>query len=125
MKSDLINIFNRLTSSELADYDLFFEILENHYEKFKYLYSLIEDINLKKIDQIYCKTSKTKLRIIIEPQKESYINDIIYNINKNRDNYTFSEHFNLDLIESGDRLLIEIKTKNNKKEGELYESRFV
>ena len=125
MKSDLINIFNRLTSSELADYNLFSEILENHYEKFKYLYSLIENINLNKVEQIYCKTNKNSLRAIIEPHEISYINDIVYKINKNRNNYTFSEHFKLDLVESQNYLLIEIKMKNNKKESDVYASRFV
>lgn len=125
MKSDLINIFNRLTSSELADYNLFSEILENHYEKFKYLYSLIENVNLNKVEQIYCTTNKTTLRVIIEPHDVSYINDIIYKINKKRDKYTFSKHFTLNLVESQNYLLVEIGTKNNKKEGEMYESRFV
>lgn len=125
MKSDLINIFNRLTSSELADYNLFSEILENHYEKFKYLYSLLEGVNLKKIDDITCNTNKNTLRVIIEPEEVSYINDIIYKMNKNRNNYTYSKHFKLDINESNSRLLVEITTKNNKKEGEMYESRFV
>lgn len=125
MKSDLINIFNRLTSSELADYNLFSELLENHYEKFKYLYSLIETINLTKIDKIYCKVNKNILKVFIEPQEIAHINNIIYKINKNKNNYTFSEYFKLNLIESNSTLIIEIKTKNNKKEGDIYESRFV
>ena len=125
MKSDLINIFNRLTSSELADYNLFSEILENHYEKYKYLYSLIEEINLDKVDRIYCKTNKHNLRVVIEPQEITYINDIICEINKNRNKYTFYKHFNLDMVESHNCLLIEIGIKNNKKEGEMYASRFV
>jgi hypothetical protein len=123
MKSDLVNIFNRLTSSELADCDLFSDILENHYEKFKYFYSLIEDINVSKIDRIYCKTNKNTLRIVIEPEDTSYINKIIYSINSNKDDYTFSKYFNLNLIESGDCLLVEIETKNNVKEEGIYENR--
>lgn len=125
MKSDLINIFNRLTSSELADYNLFSEILENHYEKYKYLYSLIEDVNLDKVEQIYCKTNKHNLRVIIEPHDISYINDIVCEINSKRNNHTFHKHFNLNMIESQNCLLIEIGIKNNKKEGEMYASRFI
>lgn len=125
MKSDLINIFNRLTSSELADYNLFSEILENHYEKFKYLYTLIEDINLDKIDKIQCKTNKHNLRVVIEPDDISYINDIVCEINGNRNKYTFYKHFDLNITESHSCLLIEISIKNNKKEGEMYASRFV
>jgi len=125
MKSDLINIFNRLTSSELADYNLFSEILENHYEKFKYLYSLIETINLDKVDRIQCKTNKHNLRVVIEPDDISYINDIICEINSNRNKYTFYKYFDLNLTESHSCLLIEIGIKNNKKEGEMYASRFI
>lgn len=125
MKSDLINIFNRLTSSKLADYNLFSDILENHYEKYKYLYSLIDDINLNKIEQIYCKANKNSLRVIIEPHNISYINDIVYKINEKRNNYTFSKHFKLNLVETQNYLLVEISTKYNKKEGDIYASRFV
>jgi len=125
MKSDKVNIFNRLTSSELADSDLFSDILENHYEKFNYLCSLIETINLNKIDNIYCNAKKNTLRVIIEPNNTDDINDIIYKINKKRDNYIFSKHFSLDVIESNATILIEISTINNKKEGELYDSRFI
>ena len=125
MKSDLINIFNRLTSSELADYNLFSEIIENHYEKFKYLYTLIENVNLNRVEQIYCKTNKNTLRVIIEPIEVSYINDVIYKINKNKNKYSFSKHFKLDVTESQNYILIEISIKDNKKEGDIYESRFV
>lgn len=125
MKSDLINIFNRLTSSELADYNIFSDILENHYEKFKYLYSLIDEIDLKKIEQIYCKTKKNTLRVIIEPHNISYINDIIFEINDKRYDYIFSDFFTLNLVETQNYLLVEISIKDNKKEGDMYESRFV
>lgn len=125
MKSNLINIFNRLTSSELADYNIFSEILENHYEKFKYLYSLIENVDLDKVEQIYGKTNKNLLRVIIEPSNISDINKIIYTINENRNNYTFSNHFTLNVIESQNYLLIEIGIIDNKKEKSVYASRFV
>ena len=58
MKTDLITIFNQLTSSELADYNLFSDIIENHYEKFRYLYSLINNLNLSKVKTINCKTKE-------------------------------------------------------------------
>ena len=125
MKSNLINIFNRLTSSELADYNLFDDILEHHYEKFRYLYSLIEDIDLNKIGQIYCKAKKNILRVIIEPNDVADMNTIICNINQNRNNYIFSKYLKLDIIESQSNLLIEIGVKNNKKEGDIYDNRFI
>ena len=125
MKSDLVNLFNRLTSSELADYTLFSDVLDNHYEKVKYLYSLIDKINLNKIEQIYCTTNKNTLRIVIEPQNVSHINDIVYKINNNRNNYIFSDHFKLNIVESKNYLLVEISTKDNKKEGDMYASRFI
>lgn len=125
MASNLITIFNRLTSSELADYNIFSEILENHYEKFKYFYSLIDGVDLDKVEQIYARTGKNSLRITIEPHEIQYINDIVFTINKNRNNYTFSDHFTINMVESSGCLLIEIGMQNNKKEKSVYASRFV
>lgn len=125
ISADLITIFNQLTSSELADYNLFDEILSNHYEKFKYLYSLINDIDLTKIDKIRCTSSSRALHVYITPDKVEYLNDIIYSINDNRHNYTFSEYFILDLCESSGKLTINIEMTDGIKEGDIYANRFI
>ena len=127
MKNDLINTLNRLTSSEeLADLNLLDDIVENCYEKFKYFNTLLDTVDIDKtISEIKCNETKNSLRVIIEPKDASYMNNIIFNINNNKNNYTFSKHFSLNIIESGDSILIEIKSKNNIKEGDMYDSRFV
>lgn len=126
MKSDLINTLNRLTSSkELADFNLLDDIIENCYEKFKYFNTLLESLDLDSIDEIKCNETKNSLRVIIEPKDISYINTIIFTINNNKNNYKFAKFFKLNIIESNDCILVEIKEKNNIKEGEMYESRFV
>lgn len=125
IKTDLITIFNQLTSSELADYNLFEDIISNHYEKFRYLYSLINKINLKKIDKIYCKSSSSTIHVYIEPHEIKYINDIIYKINANKHNYTYSDYLNLDVYESNGVLHISISIDDDTKEGDLYANRFI
>ena len=126
IKTDLITIFNQLTSSELADYNLFEDILSNHYEKFKYLYSLIKKVNLNKIDKIYCKTSSSSIHVFIEPHDIKYLNDIIYAINTNRNSYMFSDYFTLNVYEANGTLHIEISlTDDEVKEGDIYANRFI
>lgn len=83
MKSDLINIFNRLTSSELADYSIFEDIIEYHYEKFKLFYKIIKKIDLRKIDEIFCiDPNAESLNISIITRDNKYISDILDSIEK-------------------------------------------
>lgn len=125
MKNDLITIFNQLTSSELADYNLFSNIIENHYEKFKYLYSLIEDIDLSTIDKIYCSDDKYTLKTTIDARKNKYLNDIVYSINSNRYSYIHSDYFDMDIVQKHNQLIINIKMKSDLKEDDIYANRFV
>lgn len=125
MKNDLIDTLHRLTSSELADVNLLDDIVENCYEKFKYFNTLLESLDLDTIEQIGCNETKNSLRVIIEPKDASNINTIIFTINNNKNNYTFSKYFKLNVVESNGCVLVEVKEKDNIKEGEIYESRFV
>lgn len=125
MKTDLITIFNQLTSSELADYNLFSDIIENHYEKFRYLYSLINNLNLSKVKTINCKTKEYGLKVYIEPFEIKYANDIIFNINSNKHNYIFSDYFDLDLCEDNGILKIKISMMDGQKESDIYANRFI
>lgn len=125
IRTDLITIFNQLTSSELADYNLFEDIISNHYEKFRYLYSLINKISLRKINKIYCTTSSSAIHVCIEPHEIKYMDDIIYVINANKHKYTYSDYFNLDIYEKRGVLHISISIDDGSKEGDLYANRFV
>ena len=125
MKNDMITLFNQLTSSELADYTLFTNILENHYEKFRYLYHMINDINLNKVVKIYCKETKSTITVYIEPHENKYINDIVYIINKKKNTYYNSEYFTTNISESKNILIIDISMSNDHEEGDIYANRFV
>lgn len=125
MKNDFITIFNQLTSSKLADYSLFSDLIDNHYEKFKYLYYLIGDVDISKIDTIYAKTSKKTLTTYITPKNVKYSNEIIFDINSKKHKYQYSNYFEVNLIEERNVLEISIKTVDNKKEGDIYADRLI
>ena len=125
MKNDFVTIFNQLTSSKLADYSLFSDMIENHYEKFKFLYYLIEDIDLDNIDNIYSKASKKELKTFIIPKSVKCSNSIIFDINSKKQEYSLSSFFNINLTEEHDKLVVSIRIVDDKKEGEIYENRFV
>lgn len=125
MKNDFITLFNRLTSSKLADYSLFSDMIENHYEKFKFLYYMINNIDLNNIDSIYSKTSKKELKTTIVPKNVKYANNVIFEINKRKQDYQYAEYFEIDLSEKNNNIQITISIVDNKKEGEIYENRFI
>ena len=126
MKSDLITIFNQLTSKELADCNLFDGVLENHYEKVKYLYSLLNGVNMNNIKNIYCDSYLYDvLDVVIVPKDIKHNNNILKKIDKNKHNYFYSEYFEINVIEIKDIIKILISVINGDEEEELYENRFV
>lgn len=126
MKADLITIFNQLTSQELADCNLFNGILHNHYEKVKYLYSLLNGVNMNNIEELYCDSfDYSVLDVIIIPKDTKYLDTVIKKINKNRNNYFYSECFDISVIEIKNSIKILINVINGDSEEELYESRFI
>ena len=125
MRHDMITLFNQLTSSELADYTLFENILEYHYEKFRYFYFLINDVNLKKIEKIYCKEKRSNIMVYIIPHENKYINDIVFAINNSKTQYATSKYFTLDIIEDHNTLVIDIGMCNDCEEGDIYANRFI
>ena len=125
MSCDMITLFNRLTSTGLADYTLIENILEHHYEKFKYFYKMINDINLNKIDSIHAEPIDDAIIVYIEPHENNYINEIIYTINSRKTKCKNAKYFNVDVIEDDSSLVITISMCGNKKEGEIYADRFI
>lgn len=126
MKSDLITIFNQLTSRELADCNLFDGVLENHYEKVKYLYSLLHGVNMNNIKNIYCDSYLYDvLDVVIVPKDSKYNNNIIKKINKNKDNYYYSKYFEINIIEIKNFIKILISVVNGDEEDKLYENRLI
>ena len=126
MKSDLITIFNQLTSQELADCNLFDGVLENHYEKVKYLHSLLNGVNMSNIENIYCDSYLYDvLDVVIVPKDIKYNNNIIKKINKNLNNYFYSEYFEISVIEIKNIIKILISVVGGTREEEIYENRLI
>ena len=94
--NDMITLFNQLTSKKLADYNLFSHMIELHYEKFKYLYYILKNLDLNTVSDITCVESDDKISVSIEPSKNSYTNDIIYIINEQKNLYKKREYFDIE-----------------------------
>ena len=125
MTNDMITLFNQLTSSKLADYTLFENILEHHFEKFKYLYFLINKINLKKINKIYCEETKDLITVYIEPHDNKYISDMISDIERKQHLYCNSDYFYINIIREKTLLIIDVGMAENREECDIYEDRFI
>ena len=67
-------MFNQLTSSKLADCSLFNNILDQHYEKFQYLYDILSNVDQSLIDDISCHESESYIKVYITPYKNNNIN---------------------------------------------------
>lgn len=125
MANDMITLFNQLTSSELADYTLFENILDYHFEKFKYLYFLINKVNLKKINKIYCEANKEFITVYIEPHDNKYISDMISDIERKQNLYCNSDYFYINIIKEKNLLVIDVGMAENREECDIYENRFI
>ena len=65
MVKDRIVVFNRLVDKEIADCSVFEELLENHYHKFVYFYSIIESDDLiEYIEDVILRSSRRSIRHI-------------------------------------------------------------
>jgi len=114
MLNDIISVFNQLTRNELADCSLFENIINRHYEKFKYFYFIIDNISLKNIIDIKCQEESTRLNISIsfKTKKER---DLFFNIfnNKinNNCNFKYKDYFIFKIIK--DTKSINVTIENN------------
>lgn len=124
--SDMIQIFNQLTSNKLADCSYFEDILDTHFFKFRYFYSLIDDVNIKHIDTIDCEIKSSSIVVCITPSENKYINNIIRIINKNKKNDSMTQFFDMNLIESNSKLYIDISLLDLDEEGDIFDdNRFI
>lgn len=124
--NDMITLFNQLTSSKLADFNVFAEIVDNHYEKFKYLYYMISKLNLKKINTVLCDLNESSINVEITAKENKYINTIIYTINERKSTYKKSDYFIVDVCEQNGIVILGISMDCDSKEGEiLYADRFI
>lgn len=125
LKTDMITLFNQLTSQELADYTLFSDIVDLHYEKFKYLYYMLKKVDLSKISKILCTEDADSMSVSIEPKSIDYTNDLMYCINERKSSYKKSEYFTIDVTCYEKTIHIVIGMVGDEKEGDLYADRLI
>lgn len=125
MKNDMITLFNQLTSSELADYTLFSNIVDYHYEKFKYLYYMLKDGDLSRIANIACTEDINTLHVVIKIDDIDYIDPLVYSVNARKARYNLADNFNVNISWYDHALHIIINVINNEREGDIYAGRFI
>lgn len=121
----MITLFNQLTSSELADYTLFSNIVDYHFEKFKYLYYMLKDGDLSKISDITCTEDIDKLDVTIKFDDTDYIDTLVYSINARKTSYSMADDFETNISWYDHALHITIAVINNEREGDMYAGRFI
>lgn len=113
----VIEVFNQLTQSELADCNTFKNIIENHYVKFRMIYDhIIRDLNMDDIYKISCVESIDGLIICIEPKRSDILIDFVQDVD---DDYNFDVKF---IFENGKLILQVYDTETS--EVDIYESKF-
>lgn len=121
-----IVIFNQLTSSELADCNLFEDIINDHYLKFNFFYDILSCIDMGTISEIFCIQKENSLHFTVRPLENNILNNIIESINtcEHTNNH---KYFNVNTSIKNTELLIiiDLKNKNLKEDVMFYADRFV
>jgi len=119
----MIIIFNKLINSDLSDCSIFENILNYHYEKFKFFYSLIKNLCLKNVEKISCQEKIDDLLILIsfktKPLTTNFSKALQDTINSN--DYVYANHFILTINKNSNIIYISIMNKYVSKENEIYE----
>lgn len=63
---DMISVVNRLTLNGVADCNLFDDVMENHFEKYRYFYDLLSDVDYSQITSLSCSCGEDQQSISIE-----------------------------------------------------------
>ncbi|MDD3172173.1 MAG: hypothetical protein PHF63_00640 [Herbinix sp.] len=112
MKKNIVDLFNQITQS--GNPDLYGDIIQKHYEKFKFFYKCIKNIECISIDNIRCEANENELLIFVNDIDESVCNDINEAFYKG----PFSHNMNLVYRDSCMILLLKNDEEN------YYEDRF-
>jgi hypothetical protein len=124
MGNRMVEVFNQLTSSKLADCDTFKDIIKYHFTKFRYFYSLIYDIDTNKISRIDCVEHNNHLGVSIIVTDNKYVNDVCDTINKNTESYFMLTCFSLHIDADDDIINVTIKSTDIESESDNYANRF-
>jgi hypothetical protein len=123
MSNDMVLIFNQLIDKELTDCDLFKDILDLHYEKFKYFYKIIEDMDLSSVQKINCEELESLLKIIISFKNKSNRDLFFKDFNSLKDSFS-KDYFTLNIDKDTNKINITIINNNIYTEEDIYEDRF-
>lgn len=122
MRNNLIDVFNQLTGEQLADCSLFKNMILLHYEKFKYFYSIIEDVSLKTIRSITCLEEPKILKIFITFKNEKDLKKFVKIFDTNRKE-KYEKYFSLNIENRELELNISIENNKISREEDIYEDR--
>lgn len=124
MVNDNIVVFSKLTKSELSECSLFEDILDSHYEKFKFFYSLIKNLCLKNVEKIICKEQTDKLLIFIYFKTKTLLNNFNKSLTTEMtlNKYNYANYFILNIDKEPKTINISIWNKGISEESEIYEN---
>lgn len=109
------NFLNQLILSGLADYQVI-SLIEHHYLKLSTLYDIMYSIDENNIEKMECDIDKENDNVsIIIYLKEKLTNELS----------TGSDDFDVQVINNGDNIVINIDNTKFKNEEDLYETRFI
>lgn len=108
--NDMIVIFNRLIESELSDCDLFEEVLENHFDHYRYFYWKICKVSFNKVQKIECSPKENGLEITI-----------IFKSNKHRDEFKDAMENKMTTSSDDKNFSLSIGTKSNRLNISIYD----
>lgn len=89
----VVEVFNQLTQTELADCNTFANILNNHYNKFKMIYNHIKHLDFDEIIKITCADSYEGLIVCIIPKRPEVLIEFVEDVDND---YNFDVNFSYD-----------------------------
>lgn len=117
--TNMINVYNQIVGNDDSDCTKFKEILDKHFEKYRYFCSLLEDIGEDSVSEYQCinQTHSSIVIRVLPSSKERLLDlrDDMISITKKK---SYSKYFKYS-ITSND-VYINIKISSRMKESEFY-----
>lgn len=118
----MVDLFNQMTEHQSSD-EFFKNLINIHYEKFKYLYHMIgshkDDVVITGVDSY---SNSICVSICVHNQSSTDIYDELVN---RQNDYSKAELFNVNVTKDGTTIQIKIELSKNSEEAELYVNRLI